>query len=651
MSGIEASGPIPVARLIEVVRPDDRERLGAAIVACSKNHTPVDLVHRLLRADGTLRWVHARAEWVQSDADRDCGRILGTVLDITERKMAEQVAAAELARLDRAQEVAHVGSFERDPVTDLFEVSEEGRRLFGLVSTGPVPTATLLQRIHPDDLQILKATMAAVSLEHTPFDLEFRIVLPEGTLRWAHAKGGWTTRAEDGEPRIVTTVLDITARKLAADALAFEESHDRLTGLANRTAFIAKVDSALSASQHEARQVAVLLLDVDDFKTVNDSLGHTVGDELLVDLSRRLVRKVRDVDTIARVGGDEFAVLIEAGDTRQVGEQLALRIANTLKAPFTLAEHEVKLSASIGIVVSDPVGDSGALLRDADLAMYLAKKNGKGRYEIAEAGMQERALERLVTIADLHHGVEHDEFEVYYQVIVDTQTSVPVGAEALVRWNHPTRGLVLPGAFIEIAESCGLIIPIGQWVRHQACRQLAAWRRADLVRDEFYVSVNLSACQLGDPTLVNNVLRDLDDAGLPARALVLEITETMLMVDLDAEVDRIFQLKAMGVRLALDDYGTGYSSLARLSELPIDIVKIDKSFIDNLTESTEGLALVKTVIDTAKALRLSTIAEGVENEGQRDALAKLACTYIQGYLFARPVLPALVEELFFTSFA
>ncbi|HUY06918.1 MAG TPA: diguanylate cyclase [Acidimicrobiales bacterium] len=642
LSRVMTDGPISTAFLIEIVHPEDRERFGAAMGACLKDHTTIDIVYRFLFADGTLRWMQANGEWVEDEFDGS-GRVHGTALDITDRKVAELAAAAELARLERAQKIAHVGSFERDPKTNSYEVTEEGYRLFGLDPAGSVSVAVLLERIHPDDHHILKTSMEAVVLNHTPIDLEFRIVLPEGALRWVHAIGGWIAPDEGGEARVVTTVLDITDLKVAADALVFEGSHDSLTGLANRTAFLKLADCAISASQYEVGQIAVLLLDVDDFKVVNDSLGHALGDELLIELSRRLVAAARVEDVIARFGGDEFAVLIKSVDALFVAEQLAQRIAEVFHMPFALFEQEVEVSASIGISVSDPIRDSNALLRDADLAMYLAKQRGKDRYEVAESGMQEQALERFITMTDLRHGVEHDEFEVYYQAIVNTADSTLVGVEALVRWNHPTRGLVSPGSFIELAESSGLIVPIGGAVRHEACRQVAAWRRAGIVDEDFYVSVNVSPRQLEGPTFVDNVTRDLDDAELPAHAVVLEITESAIMKDFDTSLARLQQLKASGVRVALDDYGTGYSSLARLSELPIDIIKIDKSFIDNVAVDKEGKAIVQSVIDAADALGIVTISEGVEEQGQRDVLELMGCTYIQGYLFSKPLSSANIE--------
>jgi diguanylate cyclase (GGDEF)-like protein/PAS domain S-box-containing protein len=590
------------------------------------------------RPDGAIVWIDLAVRPMLDDQGAVTG-IFAQAFDVTALKLAED----EVRRLGTAQRVAHLGSFEQDPESGMLEASTELRRLLGVEASGPMSVGRLMMVVHPDDRAKLGAAIEACFKDHTPVDLVHRLVMADGTIRWVHALAEWTETAEVGRHSVLGTIIDITGRKAAEDTLVFEYTHDSLTGLENRTSFLRTVDRALATAQYQAKHLAVLLLDVDDFKTVNDSLGHAAGDELLVDLSHRLVATARIGDTVARFGGDEFAVLIESGDVSNVAQQVAQRIAETLRVPFIVAEHEAGLSASIGIAVSDLVGDTGALLRDADLAMYVAKHHGKGRYEIADVGMHERALERLNTISDLRHGVEHDEFEVYYQAIVNTQTSAIAGTEALVRWNHPRRGLVLPGSFIELAESSRMIVPIGQGVRREACRQLAAWRKSSLVDDDFYVSVNLSPHQLADHDLVENVARDLEVTGLPARALVLEITESALMGDYDAVLARLLKLKEMGLRIALDDYGTGYSSLARLSELPIDIIKIDKSFIDQICSSDEALVLVKSVVDAAKALGKSTIAEGVEEQGQHDALMELGSTYIQGYLFAKPA-PALQAE-------
>ena len=430
----------------------------------------------------------------------------------------------------------------------------------------------------------------------------------------------------------------IEERDALQQRLSHQAFHDMLTGLANRALFLDRVEHALRRSERQTTPVAVLFLDIDDFKTVNDSLGHATGDDLLVAVGERIVGAARASDTVASFGGDEFAVLVEPGDMPQTAKEVAGRIADALEAPFRLGETDVVVSVSVGIAIGASLDDTPAdLLRDADMAMYLAKRNGKDRFEMFRVGLQDEASTRLAMTADLRRAIEDAQLEVFYQPIVTAHDAIPTGAEALVRWNHPRRGLVLPAEFIGVAESTGLIVPLGNWVLNQACRQTQAWRQDGVVDDDFYIAVNLSARQLAEPTLVDTVIRALDDSGLPASALVLEITESTLMVNFDAGLARLWALKELGLGLALDDYGTGYSSLNRLGKLPIDIVKIDKTFVDQLTLKPEGAAVIKSVIDVTAALGLVSLAEGVEQKDQLAALDNLGCDNIQGYLFAEPM--------------
>ena len=430
----------------------------------------------------------------------------------------------------------------------------------------------------------------------------------------------------------------IEAREALQQQLHHQAFHDILTGLANRALFVDRVEHAMRRSEREASPVAVLFLDLDDFKTVNDSLGHAAGDELLIAVAERLVRAARSSDTVARFGGDEFAILVEPGHMPQTAAEVAARIGEAMNAPFHVSATDVAVSVSIGIAIGESYDDIPAdLLRDADMAMYLAKRNGKARFEMFRPGLQDEALSRLAISADLRHAIDGGQLEVFYQPIVTAHDAIPVGAEALVRWNHPHRGLVQPAEFIGVAESTGLIVALGDWVLNHACRQTEAWRQQGVVDDEFYIAVNLSARQLAEPSLVDSVRRALDDSGLPPKALVLEITESLVMLDLDAGLARLHSLKDLGLRVALDDYGTGYSSLNRLGTLPIDIVKIDKSFIDELTGRSEGTAVIKSVIDVTAALGLTSVAEGVEQQDQCTMLDNLGCNTIQGYLFAMPM--------------
>ncbi len=430
----------------------------------------------------------------------------------------------------------------------------------------------------------------------------------------------------------------IEAREALQQQLHHQAFHDILTGLANRALFIDRVEHALRRSEREASPVAILFLDLDDFKVVNDSLGHAAGDELLIAVAERLLRAARSSDTVARFGGDEFAVLVEPGHMPQTAEDIAARIGDALNVPFNIAGADVATSVSIGVAIGESHNDLPAdLLRDADMAMYLAKRNGKARFEMFRPGLQDEALTRLAISADIRHAIDGGQLEVFYQPIVTAHDAIPVGAEALVRWNHPKRGLIPPMEFIGVAESTGLIVALGAWVLNQACRQTQAWHQEGIIDDDFYIAVNLSARQLAEPTLVDSVRRALSDSGLPAKSLVLEITESAFMLDIDAGLARLHALKDLGLRIALDDYGTGYSSLNRLGTLPIDIVKIDKSFVDELTDNPEGTAVIKSVIDVTSALGLTSVAEGVEEQDQCSALDRLGCNDIQGYLFAKPM--------------
>jgi diguanylate cyclase (GGDEF)-like protein len=432
-----------------------------------------------------------------------------------------------------------------------------------------------------------------------------------------------------------TIVVD-NARLRAAERR--DATQDPLTGLANRALFLDRVGHALDRADRQAGPVGVMFVDIDDFKVVNDSLGHHLGDSVLIAVAERLKASTRPGDTVARLGGDEFAVLLESGQMPQAAETVAGRIATQLAEPIQIGTDDVSVRASIGIAVGQPsIHGPDALLRDADLAMYLAKRNGKGRFEMFQPAMHEQAVRRLETAADLRRGIEGHQLEVFYQPIIDTTTATTIGAEALVRWHHPTRGLVNPSEFIPVAESTGLIVALGQWVLAEACRQAQTWRHHHITNDTFYISVNLSARQLQDPTLIDDVTAALHHSGLPASALVLEVTESIIMADLDTAMARLHALKNLGLRLAIDDFGTGYSSLSYLRNFPMDIVKIDKSFVDHITIDTEGRAMVRGVIDLSSALGLTTIAEGVEHPNQLDLLRQLGCHSVQGFLFAQPM--------------
>ncbi len=438
---------------------------------------------------------------------------------------------------------------------------------------------------------------------------------------------------------LVLNTRDVTDRKMLEDELAHQAFHDSLTGLSNRAVFRDRVDHALARSARNDSSLTVLLLDLDGFKMVNDSLGHDAGDDLLVAVGARILACGRASDTVARLGGDEFAILLEDEGDETRATAVADRVLRELAAPFEVRGREVFVRASIGIAISGGLAtNTDDLIRNADTAMYAAKAAGKARYELFQPVMHTRALLQFEVQADLQRALDRGEFEVHYQPIVDFATGTASGMEALVRWLHPTRGLLPPIEFIGVAEESGLIVPLGKWVLAEACRQTAEWRAEYPEAAGLTVSVNLSTRQLLEPDLVVQVQEVLNESGLDPSALILEITEGSLMQDVGTTAVKLHHLKELGVRLAIDDFGTGSSSLAYLRQFPIDLLKIDKSFVDQMTsEESEGPALVRAIIELAQTFHLRTVAEGIEESEQLDELRVAGCHSGQGYLFARPL--------------
>jgi diguanylate cyclase (GGDEF)-like protein/PAS domain S-box-containing protein len=426
--------------------------------------------------------------------------------------------------------------------------------------------------------------------------------------------------------------------KAAEEALAHAYLYDSLTGLPNRTLFTYRLAYALAKGKGSSGSVALLVLDLDRFKAINDALGHEVGDEVLVAVSGRLVAANGTAEVIARLGGDEFLVLFDGDDAEAEAEAFSERVLEALSAPITAGPGEVFITASIGIAyTSDRVTDATPLLSNADAAMYQAKKRGGGSVEVFGEAMRVRVLDRMNTEHSLHRALERSELKLFYQPVVEIKGSRAVGVEALLRWDHPDQGLVTPNRFIPVAEESGLIIPIGAWVLQEACRQLRRWQVKRYGGLQGAVEVNLSARQVDDPQIVATVEQILSETGLNPSYLTLEITESALMNDAAAALSVLRALKELGVTLAIDDFGTGYSSLSYLQRFPLDILKIDKTFVDELGIAPEGSEIISAVINLAHALGLQVIAEGVETELQLEELERLDCDFAQGYLFSRPV--------------
>jgi diguanylate cyclase (GGDEF)-like protein len=436
---------------------------------------------------------------------------------------------------------------------------------------------------------------------------------------------------------IVLNGRDVSERKIFEEQLAHQAFHDSVTHLANRALFNERVRHAVGRAHRESISIAVIFLDLDDFKVINDSLGHASGDRVLLEVAKRLVSSIRVGDTAARFGGDEFAVLLEDIESPQHAAEIAGRILELLAAPLHLEHKDVDVRASIGISVAEANSPSDAeeLIRNADAAMYIAKGDGKGGYRLFEPTMHERVLARLELRADLQRAITSDQFILHYQPVVRLADGKIVGLEALLRWEHPERGLVPPDEFVPFAEETGLIVPIGRWVLRTAAREGQMLRERGHSED-LSICVNLSVKQLFHSDIVADVRDALEHSGLDPRAMTLEITESVMMADTDLAINRLHELKELGVRLAMDDFGTGYSSLSYLSKFPIDILKMDRSLLNaGATPETEGLA--NAVLGLGETFDIDVVAEGIEYSDQWSVLRGLGCELGQGFYFAEPM--------------
>lgn len=603
-----------------------------------------------IRPSGDLRWLTVNTEPLR-DAQGELAGVVLSMIDVTEQRVQQQL-------LSLAVDGAGLGTWQWNFVTDEMTCNDRLLEFFGYRRGDLEMTSEIWGRhIHPDDasawLSFIKAQMANTGIQSR---MEIRLRHGRGHWFWMMFSGTVVNRSPDGRSlRMAGVCLDVNAQKLLEQQLRENARTDTLTQMPNRAVVMERVRDAISRAQAEAGyNFAVLFMDFDRFKQVNDTLGHSVGDALLRQIAQRLQQSLRPGDAYtqssdfgqlaARIGGDEFVVVLDDIRGDLDAEVVASRLLEVLAQPYVIGPHTINSSVSIGIVTSThAAGDVEAVLRDADIAMYEAKRNGRARYALFEPAMHKRVRDDVVLEADLRRALTQEELFVVYQPLVDLASGALAGMEALVRWRHPLRGLVSPVEFIPVAEACGLIEPIGHFVLRTACAGFAHLQAVLGERAPRSVSVNLSRAQLREPALISHVRDVLRASGMAAAQLQLEVTESLAAQDAVVKT-RLRELKSLGVTLALDDFGTGYSSLSCLHELPVDTVKIDRSFVSMAQTSDYHRVLIEATILVAETLGMATVAEGIETSGQADMMRALRCNKGQGYLFSQPLaLPALIQ--------
>jgi len=561
--------------------------------------------------------------------------------EISVRKRAEQALRESEKRYELAVRGANDGLWDWDLHSNQIYYSPRWKAMLGFdedeIDNDP---AEWFNRVHPSDLEHLRLEISShINGTTSHFENEHRMLHKDGTYRWMLTRGLAVRATGSLAFRMAGSQTDITLRKNAEEKLLHDAFHDALTGLPNRTLFVDRLTLAIErAKRRKGYTFAVLFLDLDRFKDINDSLGHTLGDQLLIATAKMLEQGLRTTDTVARLGGDEFVILLDEVRDESSATRVAHWIKKGLEAPFHLSGHEILVTTSIGIVLSTAGYQRPEdVLRDADIALYYAKANGKSRHEIFEPAMRERVMERLALESELRQGIERQELRVYYQPIVSLEKSQMIGFEALARWQHPTRGLLTPKEFIPLAEETGLIIPIDRWVLSEACQQMREWQQRIPQAQDLTISVNMSGKEVTQPDLLAVITQILQDTGLRPGCLKLEMTESAIMENNLATAEVFIGLQELGVQIQIDDFGVGYSSLGYLSQFPINALKIDQTFVSKMSKDSNQMKIVQAIVNLTHRLGVGVIAEGVETDGQLVQLRELNCEFGQGYLISKPL--------------
>lgn len=549
----------------------------------------------------------------------------------------QRLVPSSSERLAVLHDGARDGLWDWDLGADRLTVSRRWKEILGLTGeSSSMRPEEWYRRVHPRDLEGLKRAIDAHLNEHSDaLEHEFRVLLPDGGIRWVSCRGV----ARRDHSLLGGSLSDITQERELESRLLRELFHDPLTGMPNKAHFLERVGRSLvRARRRGGAEIAVLHLDLDRFHHVNDSLGVGAGDELLIEVAARVSSRIRAGDTLAHFGADKFAVLMDGVRGAREAVELAESIGAVLRPPLVIDDHEIFPAGTIGIAISNPLHlRAEDLHRDSVAAMHRAKDDGTLRYEVHDPGMNVTAKERLRLEGDLHHALERDEFRLHYQPIISFESGRLSGFEALLRWQHPDRGMVRPDIFVPIAEENGLIVPMGAWVMEEACRQLMEWRTSISAANDVTVAVNLSARQFDDPRLLDDVQGALTSSGLESTGLKLEMTESVVMAPTRQNKRTLHSLREQGIKILIDDFGTGYSSLSSLNTFPLDSLKIDRSFVNGMEHEEDKANIVQMILDLADRLSLDVVAEGVETAEQLDMLRGLECEQGQGFFFSTAI--------------